>query len=352
MPSLINNYKISIIDIAVNHSYFNKNNKLEQITLTAINNGILPVFVGLNEETSKSAVENAEKYGCYCYVGIHPNDVISDQITFNEDFFTSLISNTKQVIAIGECGLDYYRIKQTLIQTNIDTGIDKSIKETNINTNKQNNNINKSIKETNNNTNKQNTNTNKQNTNKQNNNTNKQTTNNNIKQSLRKQTLMQIEIFRKQLLFGKKLKLPFFLHLRDLEGSNEAFIEFIKLINEVGGIKGVIHSFDGSIDNALKLIEMGFFIGINGCSMKNDLEMVKHIPIEKILIETDSPFCMIRKKYKAAEYVQLIKAKENKPEFVSNILEAVSKIKNIDIEELKERILQNTIECFNINIKH
>ncbi len=49
-----------------------------------------------------------------------------------------------------------------------------------------------------------------------------------------------------------------------------------------------IHSFDGTLDEALQFIELGYFIGLNGCSMKtqSNLDVIKQLPLDKILVET------------------------------------------------------------------
>lgn len=59
---------------------------------------------------------------------------------------------------------------------------------------------------------------------------------------------------------------------------------------------GVVHTFDGSAEQAEALIKRGFFLGLNGCSLKTEeqLKVVKELPLEKIMLETDAPWCEIR----------------------------------------------------------
>ena len=54
---------------------------------------------------------------------------------------------------------------------------------------------------------------------------------------------------------------------------------------------GVVHSFDGSIEELKDLLDLNLFIGLNGCSLRtdNNLEVVRHLPLERILLETDAP---------------------------------------------------------------
>jgi TatD DNase family protein len=58
-------------------------------------------------------------------------------------------------------------------------------------------------------------------------------------------------------------------------------------------LRGVVHSFDDSLELAQQFIDLGFYIGINGCSLKTEenLHVVKELPLDKILLETDCPYC-------------------------------------------------------------
>lgn len=99
--------------------------------------------------------------------------------------------------------------------------------------------------------------------------------------------------FERQLALIERFKLPLFLHCRN------AFDDFYDILKRnaskiVAG--GVVHSFDGTLEQALKFIELGYYIGLNGCSLKTEeqLKVVAQIPNERILIETDCPWCGIR----------------------------------------------------------
>lgn len=99
--------------------------------------------------------------------------------------------------------------------------------------------------------------------------------------------------FEYQLDLVAKYKLPLFLHCRN---SFDDFFDIIKRNAEKITNGGVVHSFDGTIEEAQKFIDFGFYIGINGCSMKTEdqLKTVVQLPNDKILIETDCPWCSIR----------------------------------------------------------
>merc|ERR1711871_339709 len=69
---------------------------------------------------------------------------------------------------------------------------------------------------------------------------------------------------------------------------------------------GVVHSFDGSEDELKALIDLGFFIGINGCSLRTEenLLVAAAVPIDRLLIETDSPWCSVKSSHASMKHVR------------------------------------------------
>lgn len=102
----------------------------------------------------------------------------------------------------------------------------------------------------------------------------------------------QQRAFRDQLELAMKLQLPIFLHVRE---STEDFISIIKPYLSQLPRGGLVHSFAGSKDEMLKLVELGLDISVNGISFRTEeqLDMVKNIPLERLQLETDAPWCEI-----------------------------------------------------------
>ena len=110
--------------------------------------------------------------------------------------------------------------------------------------------------------------------------------------------------FERQLDLADKFWLPLFLHCRS---AHDDFIEILtKNKDKIKG--GVVHTFDGTLEQAKKLIDMGLYIGINGCSLKTEanLKVAAAIPNDKIMIETDSPWCEIRKSHAGNYFLKIL----------------------------------------------
>jgi TatD DNase family protein len=69
---------------------------------------------------------------------------------------------------------------------------------------------------------------------------------------------------------------------------------------------GVVHSYSGDEEELQQLLAMDLFIGVNGCSMKTvqNCEIVKRIPLDRLMLETDCPCCFIRNNHAASEFVR------------------------------------------------
>ena len=105
----------------------------------------------------------------------------------------------------------------------------------------------------------------------------------------------QLAAFPIHFRWAKKYDLPLYLHSRNCA---EDFMTILKQnINQSGSIRGVVHSFTGTKSEMRDIIDLGLFIGLNGCSLrtKENIEVVREIPLDRILLETDAPYCSISK---------------------------------------------------------
>jgi TatD DNase family protein len=116
-------------------------------------------------------------------------------------------------------------------------------------------------------------------------------------------------------------------------------------------VAGVVHSFTGTAEEAMELIGRNLFIGINGCSLKTEegMEVVKSIPESSIVIETDSPYCKIRKSHASYTFVETpfteLK-RRNEPCCVVQVAEVLSRIKEVGLDDLAGTLLSNTVSLY------
>jgi TatD DNase family protein len=170
----------------------------------------------------------------------------------------------------------------------------------------------------------------------------------------------QIKSFKLHFKLTKLLKLPMLLHCRN---SFDDFIEILKEnMDRFHG--GVVHSFDGTLEQVELLVKMGLYIGINGCSLKTseNIKVVKEIPLDNLLLETDGPWCDIRpthasfpfivdeqKRFKKEKFVfgEMVKSR-NEPCTMINVLQAVSFIKQMEQDKVAEIVYKNTVKLFRL----
>lgn len=139
----------------------------------------------------------------------------------------------------------------------------------------------------------------------------------------------QKEIFENQLDLAKEVNLPIVIHCRS------AFNDLIEILS-TKNVPGVIHCFTGTKEDADKLLELGYYFGINGIIFKVDLnESIKAIPLEKMLLETDCP------------YLSPPNFEErNNPFSIDLIIDEISRIKGVSKEEIIEKTTQNAKKLF------
>ena len=145
----------------------------------------------------------------------------------------------------------------------------------------------------------------------------------------------QIWLFEEQLKIAEEFNLPVVIHSRD------ATMDTINTLKKYK-VKGIIHCFSGSLETANIYISMGFLLGIGGVvTFKNSKlkDVVKEVPLESIVLETDSPYLTpvpFRGKINSSKYL----------EFIANF---IADIKNISVDELAEITSRNASSLFDFN---
>ena len=144
----------------------------------------------------------------------------------------------------------------------------------------------------------------------------------------------QNKVFIEQLKLAKELNKPIIIHCRDAEE------DIIKGLKEVKNNFGVVHCFSGTDEFARKLFKLGFYISFTGMvTFRKDLpELIKNLPLEKIMIETDSPYLTPIPK----------RGKRNEPAMVKIIAEKIAEIKNTSLKEVAKITTRNAERLFEI----
>ncbi len=257
------------------HSHLNLSplfERKDEIIKTLVEKEVGTITVGVDYETSVKAVEIAEESdNLFACVGFHPTE--SGQKTFEKELFRDL-ANSEKVIAIGECGLDYFRISSD----------DTKTKE------------------------------------------------------------VQKEVFNSQIDLAIEKNLPLILHIRPQKGTMDAYEDALEILEKRQDyrIRGDVHFFVGSVDIASRFLKLGFYLSFTGViTFARDYdEVIKMMPIDRILTETDSPFVTpVPHRGKVCE-----------PWMVEEVVKQIAKIKNLDEEHVRVQILENVKNLFFIPI--
>lgn len=145
----------------------------------------------------------------------------------------------------------------------------------------------------------------------------------------------QIEVFRIQIGWAKQMNLPIVVHVRD------SFPEVIEVLEQTSdsSLKGVLHSFTGTLEQAKQCIELGFNIGIGGIvTFKNSGldKVVREIPLDHMLLETDAPWL--------APVPH--RGKRNESAYITAVAAKIAEIQQINIEEVAQITAQNAKKLF------
>ncbi|KAJ6574946.1 Mg-dependent DNase [Mycena capillaripes] len=277
------------------------------------------IITGTSLKESREAVSLAQKLGFFCTIGCHPTRAAEfDKFRGGPDAYlleldtlvASSLRGKGRVVAIGECGLDYDRLHFA------SPGV-------------------------------------------------------------------QQRHFRSQLMLAKRYHLPLFLH------SRAAHSDFVKILREegfgddggkaVGGKGGVVHSFTGSPQEATELVGESFigirFANVNGCSLKTEenLETAKVIRADRILLETDAPWCSMTGGHASKQHLTSLSPSlrelyfppstkpenctsgktvkgRNEPCAIGGVAWVMHKLQDTSLETLTETAFKNTVDLFALEV--
>ena len=143
----------------------------------------------------------------------------------------------------------------------------------------------------------------------------------------------QKEVFKRQLELAKKYNKPVIVHSRDC-------IQETYDILKVSGVKGIMHCYSGSVEMAREFCKIGFYLGIGGIvTFKNVvklLEVIREVPMEYIVLETDSPYLS----------PEPYRGKRNEPINVGVILQRICEVKGLNYGEACGIITRNVLCLF------
>ncbi|MEK7647389.1 MAG: TatD family hydrolase [Patescibacteria group bacterium] len=274
------NLSLKLIDAHAHLNFAAFDADREEVLKRALEAGVGCINIGTQKVTSKKAVEIAERNdGMFAAVGMHPihagehfhdaDEVAEEEEesgVFDADFYKSLARHDK-VVAIGECGLDYFHVKKE------------------------------------------------------------------------EDKIKQQDIFRRQIELSLEIKKPLIIHCRD------AHEDLLNILRDYPGVKADMHFFGGagSWENVSKYLDLGFYLSFTGVvtfAKYAHHDDIRLLPLERILIETDSP-------YAAPEPYR---GKRNEPRYVIEVAKKIAELRGVPFEKMCEIFAQNFKNLFHINI--
>ena len=150
---------------------------------------------------------------------------------------------------------------------------------------------------------------------------------------------VQQDLFRKQIALAKRVQLPIIIHNRE---ATQDCVDILKEehAEEVGGI---MHSFSGSPEIADEVInKLNFYVSLGGPvtfkNAKQPKEVAKHVPFDKLLVETDAPFLSPHP----------YRGKRNEPERVTLVAEQIAELRGVSYDEVCRQTTENAERLFNL----
>ncbi len=269
----------------------------------ALEAGVAVVNVGTQIDTSRQAVELLSDFpeDVYAVIGLHPSHTFAHDYEdeeevkfktreehFDYEMYKELANNPK-VVGIGECGLDYYRLPNDRDHDEIKS--------------------------------------------------------------------LQRAAFYDQIKLALELDKALCVHCRPSDGTVDAYEDLLQIIEqiknpEIKGTPGVwvdgsnlrfeVHCFTGDAQTALKFVELGGYIGLNGIitfdKTGRSEEVVKAVPLTSIILETDAPYLTPKSN----------RGKRNEPSFLPEVAEKIAEWKGVSVEEVANVTTANAKQLFKL----
>jgi TatD DNase family protein len=286
----MNNYRYIDTHAHVNINAFKED--AEAVILRCMEEGVMMINVGTQQDTSNRAVEIAEEAdNCFAIVGLHPvhtsasyhdeselgenmKGFTSRGEEFNKSFYREL-AKSKKVVAIGECGLDYYRLEK-------DT------------------------------------------------------------------RAVQEQAFIEQIELANEIGLPLMIHTRDSKGNSisakavagvgNVYDDTYEILKAYAKVPGNIHFYAGNYEQAKKFFDIGFSVSFTGVITfaKDYEEVVRNAPLDMIHAETDCPYVA------PVPY----RGQRCEPQMVIEVYKKIAEIKNLEEETVRLQLLENAKKLY------
>lgn len=285
-----------LIDTHAHVQFSGFKDDFEEVLSRAKEAGVLVVNVGTQYDTSKLGIEMAEKYGTYAVVGLHPVHTYSQPLDEEESHFTTreekfdyekykALAQDPKVVGIGECGLDYYRLQSEDLGMKIED----------------------------------------------------------IKQ-------LQKDAFISQIRLAKELDKALVIHCRPSQGTQDAYEDILAILDQefnsqipFSDFRWEIHSFTGSPAIVHEFLKRGAYVGLNGIitfdKTGNMAEVIKLVPMDRIVLETDCPYLTPLPH----------RGKKNEPAYVLYVAQKLAEMKAMTEGEVTLQTTQNAKELYRIS---
>ena len=157
----------------------------------------------------------------------------------------------------------------------------------------------------------------------------------------------QQQVFLRQMELARAAKLPIVIHCRPSDGSSNAWDDCLDRMEQHwagSGFGGILHCFSGDMTHARRALDMGFMISFSGNitfpKAQTIRDAAKDVPLDRILIETDSPFL--------APVPH--RGKRNEPSFVQETARKLGEIRNVAAEEIGQQTAENFYRFFRLTV--